>query len=183
MCSSDLDAIVGGTPGYRSLVDAEPPSDLADLPRWLGATLFNPASALFSEPEYLLREDPRIQDRAIYHAILRAIARGHARPTAIGGAIGRERTALSYPLDVLTTAGFVTRREDLRRARGATDAIGTMMEKFAKIPRCTPCCEANARARPHHTPPWGLRQWCGRGNTRESPRLQPFAVANEIVEI
>ncbi len=128
-----VDAIFGGTPGYRALAGTPPPDRLDELPEWLSTTVFNPASALFSEAEYLLREDPRIQDRSVYFAILTAIARGHATHTAIGGAIGRDRTSMTHPLDVLATAGFVTHATDVRKARGSSFRIADPIVRFHQL--------------------------------------------------
>lgn len=128
-----VDAILGGTPGYRALAGSAPPDHLDELPGWLAATVLNPASALFSESEYLLREDPRIQDRSVYFAVLAALARGHTSQTTLGGAIGRDRTSLAHPLDVLTTAGFVTRNADVRKARGASYRIADPIVRFHQL--------------------------------------------------
>lgn len=128
-----VDAIFGGTPGYRALAGTAPPDRLDALPDWLATTVFNPASALFSEAEYLLREDPRIQDRSVYFAILTAIAQGRSTPTGIGGAIGRDRTSLAHPLDVLTKAGFVTHSADVRKGRGSSLRIADPIVRFHQL--------------------------------------------------
>jgi hypothetical protein len=65
-----VDAVFGGTAGYRDLVQVELPRRTRDFPSWLSKTVLNPASALFTEADLLLREDPRIHDRAPYYAIL-----------------------------------------------------------------------------------------------------------------
>jgi len=44
-------AVIGGTPGYRDLLPAKPPSRSGDLARWLAAGPLNPASALFREDD------------------------------------------------------------------------------------------------------------------------------------
>lgn len=126
-------AIFGGTPGYRALAGTPPPDRLNELPGWLASTVLNPASALFTEAEYLLREDPHVQARSVYFAILGAIAAGHHTPTAIGGAIGRDRTALAHPLEVLTTAGFVTHAADVRKARGSSYHIADPLVRFHQL--------------------------------------------------
>lgn len=125
-----LDAILGGTPGYRTLAGLPPPDTVDALALWLSRTVLNPASALFTEAEYLLREDPRIQQRSVYFAILTAIAQGRSTQTEIGGAIGRDRTSLAHPLDVLVTAGFVRRSRDVRKARGSTYRIADPIVRF-----------------------------------------------------
>ena len=107
-----LHAVLGGTAGYRDLLPFVPtrPDQVGDL---LASTVLNPAHALFGEASYLLREDPRITDRALYHSVLAAIAGGARTTTAIGAAIGRDARSLAHVLDVLTSAGFVVRDDDL----------------------------------------------------------------------
>lgn len=107
-----LHAVFGGSPGYRDLLPFVPRNP-ADVDRLLAATVLNPAHALFSEAGYLLREDPRVTDRALYHSVLAAIAAGQRTPTAIGGVAGRDARSLTHPLEVLTSAGFVVREDDV----------------------------------------------------------------------
>lgn len=126
-------AIFGGTPGYRDLVQVPPPADVSEFPDWLSRTVLNPASALFTEADYLLREDPRIRGRAPYYAILEAVAAGNTTPTAIGAAVGRDRTALAYPLNVLTAAGFLTVSEDIRKQRGSAIRIADPTVRFHQL--------------------------------------------------
>jgi hypothetical protein len=59
------------------------------------------------EDTYLLSEDTRLVDKAIYGTILRTIASGEHKPARIGGRIGRPQTSLSHSLGVLVRAGFV----------------------------------------------------------------------------
>ncbi len=107
-----LHAVLGGTPGYRDLLPFIPtrPEEIEQL---VTATLLNPSHALFGEAAYLLREDPRVTDRALYHSVLTAIAGGARTPTAVGGVLGRDQRSLSHVLDVLTSSGFVVRDDDL----------------------------------------------------------------------
>ncbi|MQA86853.1 MAG: ATP-binding protein [Streptosporangiales bacterium] len=120
-------AVLGGTPGYRDLIEAGPPRRREDLGRWLAGHALNPSHALFTETDYLLREDPRVTDRALYHSVLTAISAGASTPSRIAQAVGRPERSLAHPLAVLETAGFVRRTEDVllqRRARfTVTDPI------------------------------------------------------------
>lgn len=128
-----LHATVGGTPGYRDLVQDDVPESASSFPAWLERTVLNPSSALFTEADYLLREDPRSLDRGPYYAVLGAVSAGHRTPTAIGGAIGRDRTALSHPLGVLATAGFLTLAADLRRQRGSSIRLADPIVRFHHV--------------------------------------------------
>lgn len=128
-----VDAVLGGTPGYRDLVDVPAPVSLNDLGRWLAATVLNPSHALFTEVDYLLREDPRLGDRAVHHSILAAIAEGARTPTAIGARIGRDRTALSHPLGVLRDTGFVRSDDDLVHQRKPSLLLADPIVRFAQL--------------------------------------------------
>lgn len=107
----ELDAILGGTPGYRALVPGPPTSD--GLTAWLGRTVLNPASVLYGERSVLLREDPRMIDTALYNSILTAVAAGRRTPREIGSVLGRDFNGLRHPLHVLETAGFLIRSDDV----------------------------------------------------------------------
>jgi hypothetical protein len=128
-----VDAVVGGTPGYRDLVDAPTPATFDQLGGWLAATVLNPSHALFAEADYLLREDPRLADRSVYHSILTAIAEGARAPTAIGAWIGRDRTALAHPLGVLRATGFVHNDEDLLWKRRPSLTLTDPIVRFTQL--------------------------------------------------
>jgi uncharacterized protein len=59
--------VLGGAPGYKDVVGAPP--EPGRLFEWLERSVLNPSHALFTEPDYLLAEDPKIGDRSLYHAI------------------------------------------------------------------------------------------------------------------
>ena len=123
-------AVLGGTPGYRDLVTQPPPARVADLGAWLGGHVLNPAHALFGETDYLLREDPRLTDRALYHSVLAAIAAGASTPTQIGAAVGRPAQGLAHPLNLLLTAGFVERTEDVLLRRRPKLSLADPIVRF-----------------------------------------------------
>lgn len=125
-----LHAILGGIPGYRDLVADASPQTTAELDELLLATACNPSHALFSEPAYLLREDPRITHRALYHSILAAIARGATTPSQVAAALGRDQRSLAHPLDVLITAGFVRKDDDVLLQRRPTLRVNDPIVRF-----------------------------------------------------
>jgi uncharacterized protein len=108
-----LYAVFGGVPGYRDLLGGPSPQTGAELEEVVLGTACNPSHALFSEPAYLLREDPRVTDRALYYSILEAIAAGASTPSKVAAAIGRDVRGTAHPLDVLRSAGFVHKSEDV----------------------------------------------------------------------
>lgn len=110
-------AVLGGTPGYRDLIPANPPRRMADFTRWLQQGALNPASAMFREDDYLLTEERSLTDRGLYHAVIGAIAAGSTSQGAIAAALGREARAVQHPLKALEDAGFVERHDDMLRSR------------------------------------------------------------------
>jgi DNA-binding transcriptional ArsR family regulator len=128
-----LNAILGGTPGYRDLLGIGPPRGLGSIGSWLAAGVCNPASALFHEDDYLLAEERGLGDRALYHSVLAAVAAGNRTETRIAAALGRERQALGWPLRVLRDAGFLTRDDDALRQRRPTYRVADPIVRFHHV--------------------------------------------------
>ena len=126
-----VDSVVGGAAGYKDLTaDAGVPTRLDEVSEWLSATVLNPSHALFREDDYLLREDPRVTDEAVYYSLLSAIADGRTAPKRIAEALGRTSTEIGHHMNVMTTAGFVTRQDDLLRARRPTYRVADPIVRF-----------------------------------------------------
>ncbi len=144
-----LNAMVGGTPGYRDLLRNAAPTTVADLDELLAETVLNPSHALFDEAGYLLREDPRVTDRALYHSVLAAIAGGASTASQIAGVLGRPERSLAHPLTVMTTAGFVVREDDLLLQRRPTLRLADPIVRFHELvtaPRLAAFEERHAEA-------------------------------------
>lgn len=110
-----VNAVLGGPPGYRDLLDGAAPQSPAEFAAWLSDGVLNPSHALFREAEYLLAEDPALADRSLYQTIVAAVATGTARRDDLAGVLGRKSTALEHPLTQLERARFVYRDDDLLR--------------------------------------------------------------------
>jgi hypothetical protein len=110
-----VNAVLGGPPGYRDLLDGAAPAAPTEFAAWLSAGILNPSHALYREAEYLLAEDPALADRSLYQTIVTAVATGTARRDDLAGVLGRMSTALEYPLSQLDRARFVYRDDDLLR--------------------------------------------------------------------
>jgi hypothetical protein len=107
-------AMIGGTAGYRELVpDPAVPEDQERLGEWLTRNVLRPTVPLFDEANRVVHEDPRIRDAAIYSSLMAAIASGESSPAKLGGLTGRRSSSLSYQLQMLESAGFVERRQDM----------------------------------------------------------------------
>ncbi|GGQ27994.1 AAA family ATPase [Streptosporangium pseudovulgare] len=128
-------AVLGGAPGYLPLAGRPAPRGGADFDTWVTQTVLNPGRAVFSraEAEYLLREDPRITQHMLYYDLLSAIAHGAGTPSKIGAALGRERGAVTYPLDVLESTGYVTREQDLLKARSPIITLADPVIRFNQL--------------------------------------------------
>lgn len=150
-------AIVGGTPAYRrEYVRNDAPGGLGDFDDWVTRTVLDPSSPLFREARYLLAEGADIQDSALYHSVLAAVAEGHTTRGAIARFVGRRDDALRHPLDVLEDAGFLVRERDpLRQGRSfyrvAEPLVGfyhaVMRPEWAQLERSGRAAEVWARAR------------------------------------
>ena len=128
-------SVLGGAPGYRALADAPTPQSEAEFPTWVQRTVLDPTLALYSrsETEYLLREDPRITHRSLYYDILGAMASGASTASSIGSLLGRERGAMTHPLDILESTGYVTRSEDILRPRKPTLTLTDPIVRFNQL--------------------------------------------------
>ena len=115
-----LHALIGGTPAYRDMAGARPPTKSASLDTWVAKNLLNPASAMFREGNVLLSEETRVVDTAVYHSVLSALSQGRTRRGELAAAIGRGEGALAHPLTVLTEARFIEPLDDAFRQRRTT---------------------------------------------------------------
>ncbi len=110
-----VNAVIGGPPGYRDLLDGAAPVHPGEFEEWMSAGVLNPSHALFREAEYLLTEDPSMSDRALYRSIIASIAGGKATKGGVANELGREEGLLDYPLGQLERAQFIVRDHDLLR--------------------------------------------------------------------
>lgn len=130
----DLHSIVGGAAGYKDLASTTAvPHTRETLLGWMAATVLNPSHALFREDEYLLREDPRVTKEAIYYSMLGAIAEGATSQAGIAAAVGKKSDELNYSLNVLISAGFVTRDDDLLSQRNPMYRVADPIARFHKL--------------------------------------------------
>jgi DNA-binding MarR family transcriptional regulator len=125
-----LFCVVGGTPGYRDLLEMGPPTSVADFPAWLARGVLNPSHAMFRETDYLLAEEPSLTDRAIYQSALAAIAAGRTTSGGVAGALGRPETSVTHVIDGLERARFIERADDVLRSRRPTLRITDAMLRF-----------------------------------------------------
>lgn len=128
-----VDAVVGGAPGYRDVIGAPPQPGPDGFYTWLERSLLNPSHILFTEPDYLLAEDPRIGDRAIYHAIWEAVSSGASTPTQIGGLVGMDAKSLTYHLNIMRHGGFVRYGQDILLQRRPVITVADPAVRFHNL--------------------------------------------------
>jgi hypothetical protein len=108
----------------------------------------NPAHALFRESEYLLAEDPRVTDRALYYSVLDSISRGERTPSRIGARMGRSEGTLRHPLRLLEQAELIHHAEDVLRQRNPILTVADPIVRFLHLiarPRLAQLEERRAR--------------------------------------
>jgi hypothetical protein len=124
-------AIVGGTPAYRrEFAQDDTPAGPEDFDAWVVRSVLNPARPLFREARYLLAEEPELQDVALYHSVLAAIAEGNAARGGIAGYLGRKSTDLAHPLRVLEDVGMITHERDAFRGNRSSYRIAEPLITF-----------------------------------------------------
>lgn len=111
-----VNAIVGGTPAYRTrFVGNEVPGD--DLDDWVVRRVLSIDTPLFREARYLLTNEMEIRDEALYHAVLGAIAAGNNTRGGIAGHMERKATDIAHPLAVLEDCQLIRKEIDPIRKR------------------------------------------------------------------
>ncbi|MBV9022916.1 MAG: ATP-binding protein [Streptomycetaceae bacterium] len=130
-----VDAVLGGAPGYRPLAAGPAPQTEVEFGPWVERTLLDPGRALYSrvEAEFLLREDPRITHRTLYYDVLSAVARGASTPAKVGSMLERSRSAMVAPLEVLESTGYVRKEQDLLKARHPMISVADPVIRFNQL--------------------------------------------------
>lgn len=128
-----INATVGGSPGYRDAISARPDDGDDGFYQWLEQSVLNPSHILFTEPDYLLAEDPRISDHTIYHAIWEAVSRGATTPTQIAGLVGMAVPLLNPYLAIMKDGGFLHFGEDLLLQRRPIITVADPIVRFHNL--------------------------------------------------
>ncbi len=129
-----VDAVLGGTPGYRELVRSAPAST-EEFDAWVVDEVLSPSSALFREDEWLLGEQRGLDNRALYLSVLSAVATGCRTQSAISAELGRSQQSVLHPLDALVRLGFVAKDEDVVRQRRPVYRIAEPIVRFHQAVR------------------------------------------------
>ncbi|GIH68824.1 AAA family ATPase [Sphaerimonospora thailandensis] len=146
-----VNAIVGGTPAYRTrFVDHEAPGD--DLDDWVIRRVLSPETPLFREARYLLSNEMEIRDEALYHAVLGAIAAGNNTRGGIAGHMERKSTDIAHPLAVLEDCQLIRKEIDPIRKRSVYRVAEPLVTFYEAVMR--PAWSQLERG-------WGDRVWQG----------------------
>lgn len=130
-----IDACLGGAPGYPPLAPRPFPLTPVEFDSWVQRALLDPGRALYSrvESEFLLREDPRISHRTLYYDVLSAAAHGASTPSQIGSLLGRQRSNLVAPIEVLESTGYLHTEQDLLKPRHPVISVSDPVIRFNQL--------------------------------------------------
>lgn len=92
--------IAGGTPQYLLQMD-----DRVSVAENIKNTYLNPNSALFEEPENLLKQE--VREPALYNAVITAIATGASRMSEISSKVGEDSNVCTVYLKNLISLGII----------------------------------------------------------------------------
>lgn len=117
--------IVGGTPQYLLQI-----SDKLSIEDNIKSTFLNPNSALFEEPENLLKQE--VREPALYNAIITAIATGASRMSEIAGKVGESTNICSAYVKNLISLGIIEKETPYgeKASRKAIYSIADNMFRF-----------------------------------------------------
>ncbi len=123
-----LYGIVGGTPQYLLQIN-----DKMSVEDNIKNTFLNPASALFEEPENLLKQE--VREPALYNAIITAIATGYTRMSEIAGKVGEDTNVCSTYLKNLVALGII-RKETPYGEKASRKAIYAIEDNLFRFWYC-----------------------------------------------
>lgn len=117
--------IVGGTPQYLLQMN-----DRLSIAENIKNTFLNPTSALFEEPESLLKQE--VREPALYNAVIAAIAKGASRMSEISTKVGEDTNVCASYLKNLLALGLVQKESPYgeKASRKSVYAIDDNMFRF-----------------------------------------------------
>ena len=117
--------IVGGTPQYLLQMN-----DKLSIEDNIKNTFLNPNSALFEEPENLLKQE--VREPALYNAIITAIATGASRMSEISGKVGENTNICSVYIKNLISLGII-KKETPYGEKASRKAIYTIADNMFRF--------------------------------------------------
>jgi AAA+ ATPase superfamily predicted ATPase len=118
----------GGIPAY-----AEHAAELEDPVEALTKLVLEPHGVLYSEPDFLMREE--LREPVSYFSILHAISAGNTRPNRIAQAAGIPGQSLAKYLDVLRRMRLVNRKTPIteKHQERSSKSIYTIDDPFLRF--------------------------------------------------
>ena len=113
--------VCGGVPLYLKLFDKH-----RSVEQNIEHLLLDEMGALAKEPEFLLREE--LREVPVYHAVLRAIAAGHARASAIAEQSGLPERSIHYYVEQLASLGYIARHYPLSGGKPVSRHVRYVLE-------------------------------------------------------
>jgi uncharacterized protein len=127
-----LHALVGGTPAYLDFAGGVGPRG-GNLDHWVTSHLLSASSPLMNEGRTVVSEDPSLGDRALYWAIVGAVADGAMSRGEITAELGRPPTALHHALTALVDANWLHVDTDPLRERSSRFTLGEPIVRFNRL--------------------------------------------------
>lgn len=117
--------IVGGTPQYLLQMD-----ERLAVEDNIRNTFLNPTSALFEEPENLLKQE--VREPALYNAVITAVATGASRMVEIAAKVGEDTSVCSAYLKNLMALGLI-QKETPYGEKGSRKSIYSIADNMFRF--------------------------------------------------
>ncbi len=117
--------VIGGTPQYLLQF-----SDKLSVEENIKNTFLNPTSALYEEPENLLKQE--VREPAIYYAIITAIASGATRMSEISSKVGEETNVCAIYLKNILMLGII-RKETPYGEKVSTKSLYSIVDNMFRF--------------------------------------------------
>ncbi len=127
-----LHALIGGTPAYRRFT-TDSPLPTGDIDDFVTRFLLEPSSVLYGEGRAVVTEDKSLADKALYWAVLNAVADGASRRSEIADLLDRPDSALHVPIETLVAAALIEKRPDPFNRRATTFVLAEPMLRTERI--------------------------------------------------
>jgi uncharacterized protein len=127
-----LHALIGGTPAYRRFT-TDAPLPLGDIDNFVTRFVLDPSSVLYGEGRAVVADDKSLSDKALYWAVLNAIADGATRRSEIAGLLDRPDSALHVPIETLVAAALIEKRPDPFNRRATTFFVTEPMLRTERV--------------------------------------------------
>jgi uncharacterized protein len=127
-----LHALIGGTPAYRRFT-TNSPLQSGNIDDFITKFVLEPSSVLYGEGRAVVADDKSLADKALYWAVLNAVADGASRRSEIADVLDRPDSALHVPIETLVAAALIEKRPDPFNRRATTFSLAEPMLRTERI--------------------------------------------------